>query len=266
MAVAHSSLISIWDSTSLSIVHHVVGPTSNDLVYLSFVEPASSLGNVFLIFASHRSISVLDILTLNIVWTSHGKYSLFSAAKLGSPILTSVSPEIYFCCLSEKSEDNSSYEDNDSNEKNKTLGDPSPDTTQTQFDILFFDFKSSSPVFKKTILCRPISISIFCNPNQMENDKTYSIVFIVLNNNQSMILFDDTIQHTTNSFNNDEPTKVISNLGSSKLPYEVYRDQAGEVVVETREYNREKSFTSSESLTSIYQSFINRYATNNSTY
>jgi hypothetical protein len=261
MAVAHSSLISIWDSTSLSIVHHVIGPTSNDLVYLSFVEPASILGNVFLIFASHRSISVLDILTLNIVWTSHGKYSLFSTAKLGFPILTSVSPDIYFCCLNEKSDSNSSYEDNDSNEKNKTLGDHSPDATQ--YDILFFDFKSSSPVFKKTLLCRPISISIFCNHNQTENDKTYSIVFIVLNNNQSMILFDDTIQQTKNSFDNYEPTKVTRNLGS-KLPHEVYRDQAGEV--ETREYNREKPFTSSETLTSIYQSFINRYATNNSTY
>lgn len=93
LAVAHQHLLSLWDPVEVRVRATVVGEGgANHVNFLRIVEPdiadcdGGGSGQAFLVMGTKRSLSVVDLLTLSVRWTSSGsrRFSCFCVASSSS--------------------------------------------------------------------------------------------------------------------------------------------------------------------------------------
>ena len=190
MALVHHNLVSLWDPDSLSLVKQVVGPSSNDLTFLAFVDPQPNSGEAYLIFSGNTSISIMDLLTTKILWSAFGCYSLFTASVDGRPLLTTkAGARSWFACVSEShsydadscATDNEETEDQD----RKTDG-----NARARDMLLFFAMSTSQPVLSKDLPSRALSLSALRAFPSVNSRGSVGRLLVTLANGQIVLVQD----------------------------------------------------------------------------
>jgi len=164
MALGHGNLLSLWDPSSLTVVSQLVSPTSNDIIWVSFLE-LSATGAAYLFYATRRSLTLMNLLTMETVWRVLGRFSHFAASSDGKPLF--LNAKAYLCCVEEvcgtsDSENVTDDENFDADSVHEDEVQPSKVSTGaiSTYRVCYFDILSSKPVLIHVLSSKPLSLSI----------------------------------------------------------------------------------------------------------
>eukprot|EP00598_Pedospumella_elongata_P003987 CAMPEP_0184981850 /NCGR_PEP_ID=MMETSP1098-20130426/11438_1 /TAXON_ID=89044 /ORGANISM="Spumella elongata, Strain CCAP 955/1" /LENGTH=1398 /DNA_ID=CAMNT_0027505457 /DNA_START=27 /DNA_END=4223 /DNA_ORIENTATION=+ len=188
LAVAHRNLLSLWDPATVTMKASIVCPTSisaasvsanaslstsNSILYTAFIEPkaASTLGggcgSAYVFVGTQTSISVYDLLTLQLVWTLSGeKYTAFAVAADESQLPSSHVDA--WIAVSLTTTTNASGNKSGANETDTEASVDGQSKQSEQHKVLLFSPYSSTPLAAHTLPAKASSL-VFC-PTNSTND------------------------------------------------------------------------------------------------
>eukprot|EP01032_Pedospumella_encystans_P012327 gene12327-14270_t len=188
LAVAHRNLLSLWDPATVTMKASIVCPTStsaasvttnaslstsNSILYTAFIEPkaASTLGggcgSAYVFVGTQTSISVYDLLTLQLVWTLSGeKYTAFAVAADESQLPSSHVDA--WIAVSLTTTTNASGSKSGANETDTEASVDGQSKQTEQHKVLLFSPYSSTSLATHTLPAKASSL-VFC-PTNSTND------------------------------------------------------------------------------------------------
>eukprot|EP01032_Pedospumella_encystans_P007994 gene7994-9529_t len=188
LAVAHRNLLSLWDPATVTMKASIVCPTStsaasvntnaslstsNSILYTAFIEPkaASTLGggcgSAYVFVGTQTSISVYDLLTLQLVWTLSGeKYTAFAVAADEAQLPSSHVDA--WIAVSLTTTTNASGSRSGANETDTEASVDGQSKQSEQHKVLLFSPYSATPLAAHTLPAKASSL-VFC-PTNSTND------------------------------------------------------------------------------------------------
>lgn len=187
MAISHGNCLSLWDPISLIMTGQFVAPTSSDIIWASFVE-VSVGAVVYLVYATRTCITLLNLLTTEIVWRAFGHYSHFAASSHERPIFANTN--IFICCVEEIVDiGNSSYATTDDENSDERNAREAAESVPLKYRVCFYDIASSTPASMYPLAKKPLSLTILRGTPKSEN-KSVCCVLVSLQNGQVIVLED----------------------------------------------------------------------------
>lgn len=289
LALAHSRLVSLWDPDSLALVKQLVGPSSSDISFLAFIEPKtvpgspSSSGAAYLVFAASKSISVMDMLTAQVIWTSFGRYSYFVASVDGLPLLTTrAGDRSWLACVAESERghhdaqcadevatDVEAFDDEEEDRngtwrgRNARVGEPTDEAshaTSTSSVIMFLSLSSSSPVLSKRIPSQAVALNALrCRPT-CDGRNSMGRLLVTLSSGQIVLLQDKIFEAGVSQDTQEAPTAASLRAVEPQLSFrDSVETDSGELVTSSRQQvsvaDMEVLALSSQSLPSVSSMF-----------
>jgi WD40 repeat protein len=86
LAVAHENVVTLWDPTQVLLRKSIVGSSRNSIIFSAFVEPRASAvmgggaGEAMLILGTDSSLSVYDLMSMQLMWSVEENFSCFAVA------------------------------------------------------------------------------------------------------------------------------------------------------------------------------------------
>eukprot|EP00596_Hydrurales_sp_CCMP1899_P000374 CAMPEP_0119046284 /NCGR_PEP_ID=MMETSP1177-20130426/45607_1 /TAXON_ID=2985 /ORGANISM="Ochromonas sp, Strain CCMP1899" /LENGTH=937 /DNA_ID=CAMNT_0007019219 /DNA_START=394 /DNA_END=3207 /DNA_ORIENTATION=- len=219
LAVSYENVVTLWDPAHVMLRKSIVAPSRDNVIFTAFVEPRASpvmgggAGEAMLVVGTKQSLSVYDLISMQLMWTTEGQFSSFAVAseeaaailcESGSGSRDKVSDSKSFAWIAASAKAES--------------GDCDGNVTEGRYKIVLFSCYSSEPLYVQRVRSRVTSMTFWSNQRDLTSSLSSGVVALTEQAEIFMVATVEALKQHFSERSNPHSNAVQAKVFGQKLP------------------------------------------------